>query len=166
MFFQQFAFASSSSCAYKMKAIKVFKETGNFSNSCRHFRRSFPNFIFLPHVLIIMKRLEQIMKEDNKRLKTKCRILENKLVLLETPADALYQHERKNNLVLSDISDCRWWIWKHSYINVSWCSCRRVISSDIEDCLWIRKPHKVISKKKRKSIIGFSNRVNSKEKRF
>ena len=48
------------------------------------------------------------MKEDNKRLKTKCRILENKLVLLDTPADALYQHERKNNLVLSDILDCRW----------------------------------------------------------
>ena len=132
-----------------MKAIKVFKEIGNFSNSCRHFRRSFLNFIFILQVLIIMKRHEQIMTEHNKRLRTKRRILENKLVLLETPADVLYQHERKNNLVLSDISDCRWWIGKHSYINFTWCSCRRVISSDIEDCLWIRKPHKVISKKKK-----------------
>ena len=45
------------------------------------------------------------LQEDNERLRTRCNNLENKLVSLETPTNALEQYGRRNNLVLSGIPD-------------------------------------------------------------
>ena len=45
------------------------------------------------------------LHKNNERLTRRCSSLENKLVSLETSTNALEQHERRNNLVVSGMPD-------------------------------------------------------------
>ena len=93
---------------------------------------------------IIIKKLQG----DNKRLRSRCSNLENKLVSLETSINALEQYGRRNNLVLSGIPDTVADELKSTVISVLGDIDVEVESSDIEDCHRIGKPDKANSKNK------------------
>ena len=105
---------------------------------------------------IIIKNLQ----EDNKRLRSRCSNLENKLVSLETSINALEQYGRRNNLVLNGIPDTIADELKSTVISVLGDIDVEVESSDIEDCHRIGKPDKANSKK---TIIRFANRKYCKK---
>ena len=88
---------------------------------------------------IIIKKLQ----EDNERLRTGCSNLKNKLVSLETSANALEQYGKRNNLVLIGIPDTTTDDELEStVISVLGDIDVEVESSDIEDCHRIGKPDK------------------------
>ena len=106
---------------------------------------------------IIIKKLQ----DDNERFRTRCSKLENKLVSLETSTNAFEEYGRRNNLVLSGITDT---IaddeMENTVISVFDDIDVEVESSNIEDCHPIGKPDKANS---RKTIISFVNREYCKK---